>query len=212
MEFTIRLYCLPFSQQLSYKIGILEWRDWFGCRVCLQAIEQARQTNEVTVQLLSVHEELLNWNPVWLLQHVRDVELNHLNCIVMEYSLKWSIAQSKKEVQVFLPCLLFIHLTLEVFPGGLGCPCLHYLISGLASFIHEEICIQLEDLHSEHFCSSLHIIPSLPCIVKGNLAGNDCLLRSLIILIFGLPCLPQLPDWRVPLPPSSWALSSTWPW
>ncbi len=88
------------------------------------------------------------------------------------------------------PCLVFIHLTAQVFPGNSVSLCLHNLLPELASLISEEISIELEDLHTKHVHSFLHLIHSLPGLFKCCLHCNDCDMRRFVTLclfeLFGL--------------------------
>jgi hypothetical protein len=126
------------SQKMSCEISILKWDDRFGCRIHLRAVEQPKEALKVTVQLFHSHKELPNWNPVWLLQSVRDVELDHLSCIGAEYRLKVE-CHAIQEGGPGFPCLLVMHLTTEVFLGNSVGLSLHNLLPGLAHLISEKI-------------------------------------------------------------------------
>ena len=76
---------------MSRKVCIIQGQYLLGGRIRLGTVEQTRQCLEVAVELFHSDKKLTYWNPIGLLQRVRNIILKHLAGVKMKHGLKMKL-------------------------------------------------------------------------------------------------------------------------
>ena len=118
-----------------------------------------------------MHKELPNWNPVGFLWYVCDVELHCLSYIGAEYRLEVQHYTIQEGCPGF-PCILFVHFSTQAISENSVGLSLHNFLPGLASFICENVSIDMPNLCAEHSAHSCALFLAILALLSAALAAT----------------------------------------